>query len=44
LGEEAIPKVNGKVFVSAAETGNEVIFEGAHGMFSSIASVDVGWY
>jgi len=44
LGEEVIPKVNGKVFVSTAETGNEVIFEGANGTFSSIASVDMGRY
>ena len=30
-----------EVLVSAAETSNEVVFEGADGTFSGIAAVDV---
>jgi len=31
------------MFVGAAEAGNEAVFEGANGVFSSIVAVDVGW-
>jgi len=36
-----IPKVDGNIFVGAAEAGNEMVFEGANGMFSSIVPVNM---
>jgi len=39
LREEAIPKVNRKVFVSATEASNEMVFKGVDGTFSSIAAM-----
>ncbi len=43
LGQEAVPKMKRKVFVSAAETGDEMVLERADGTFSGIAAVDIGW-
>jgi hypothetical protein len=43
LGDKTIPEMEREIFVSAAETGNEVIFEGADGAFCSIASMDSWW-
>jgi len=43
LGEEMVPEVNGEQFVGAAESTNEVIFEGANGAFGSIAPMDMWW-
>jgi len=40
LGQEPVPQMEGVVTVRAAEASNEVVFEGADGTFSSIASVD----
>ena len=39
-----VPEVKRKVFVGAAESGNEMVFEGANCMFGCIASVIVGWH
>ena len=35
--------MEGKVWVGAAESGNEVVFEYADGAFGGIASVDLRW-
>ena len=41
LGQKAVPKMKRKVFVSAAETGDEMVLERADGTFSGIAAVDI---
>jgi hypothetical protein len=41
LRNKAAPEVHGKLFVGAAETGNETIFPAADGAFGRIASMDV---
>ena len=43
MRHKTIPQVEREVFVDAAETGNEVILEGAGGVFGSIAAVDSWW-
>ena len=43
MWQEAVPKVKREVLVSAAETGYKVVLEGAHGAFSCIAGMDMGW-
>ena len=35
--------MQGKVFVDAAEAGNEVVLKGANGTFGSIAVMNAGW-
>ena len=40
LGEEAIPKMQRKVGVGAAESGNEVVLERVDGAFGGVAAVD----
>jgi hypothetical protein len=42
LKKKAIPKVQGKVLVSAAEAGNEMVFESGKGALGGIASVEMG--
>ena len=42
LRQEFVPKMKWEVFVNAAETGDEMVFEGANGSFSSVATMDVG--
>ena len=42
LGKKFVPKVQGKVLIKAAETGNEVIFECANCTFSGVAPMDTG--
>jgi hypothetical protein len=39
LGEEAVPKMQGKIRVSGAETSNKVVLEGADGPFGCITTV-----
>ena len=41
MGKESVPKVQREVLVGAAETSDEVVFEGADGTFGGIAAVDV---
>ena len=41
LGNQAAPQVHGKLFVRAAEAGNEVVFPAADGSFGGVASMDV---
>jgi hypothetical protein len=43
LREEAIPKIERKGRVGAAEASNEVVFEGANGSLCSVASMDMRW-
>jgi hypothetical protein len=43
LREEAIPKVERKGRVGAAEASNEVVLEGANGLLCSVASMDMRW-
>jgi hypothetical protein len=40
LREETIPKMEGKVFIHAAEPGDKMIFEGTNSTFGSITAVD----
>jgi hypothetical protein len=42
LRDEAIPQVEWKVFVEAAEGGDEVIFEGADHAIGSVATMGTG--
>ena len=44
LGDEFIPKMQGKIFVGAAESGDEMVLEGTDSTFSSISSMDARWY
>ena len=41
LGNEAAPQVHGKLFIRAAEAGDEVVFPAADGSFGGVASMDV---
>ena len=43
MRHKTIPQVEREVFVDAAETSNEVIFERADGAFGGIAAVDSWW-
>lgn len=43
MREESIPEVERKVFVRAAQTGNEVIFERSNCSFGGVAAMDVRW-
>jgi MinD-like ATPase involved in chromosome partitioning or flagellar assembly len=36
MGQEAVPNMEWETFVNAAQTSDEVSFEGANGSFSSI--------
>ena len=36
--------MHGKSAISAAESGDEVIFPGANGSFGSVATMDMRWY
>ena len=40
LRQQFVPKMKWKVFVGAAETGDEMVFEGANGSFSSVRCDD----
>ena len=41
LWETSVPEVEGEGFVGAAETGDEMVFEGSDGSLSGVAAVDV---
>ena len=43
LGNEAIPEVQGEVFINAARTSDEMVLESSDGSFSRVAAVDVRW-
>ena len=43
MWKEAVPEVQGKVRVGAAQTGDEVVFEHADGVLGSIVLMNVGW-
>ena len=42
LRQETVPEMEGKVGVCTAESGNEMILEGADGAFGRVASMDMG--
>jgi hypothetical protein len=42
LGNKAIPQVEGKELVHAAETRDEMVFEGSDGAFGGVSTVDAG--
>jgi hypothetical protein len=42
LRHKAIPQVEGKVFVNAAEASDEVILESSDGAFSRVAAMSIG--
>jgi len=44
LGQQFVPKVDGKVFVGAAETGNGMIHKSANSMLCCIAVMEVWWH
>ena len=41
LRQQPVPKVQWEVFVSATETGNEVVLEGSDGSFGGIAAMEM---
>ena len=43
LGKKFVPKVQGKVFVNAAETSDKMVFERANRTFGGVTAVDTGW-
>ena len=43
MWQRAIPKMQRKAFVNAAESSNEMIFERSNGLFSSIATMCARW-
>ena len=43
MRKKAVPEVEGEGAVGGAETGDEVIFEGANGSLGGVAAMDVGW-
>jgi len=44
LGDKAVPEVERKVGISAAETGDEMLLPCANGFFCRIIAVIVRWY
>jgi hypothetical protein len=36
--------MQGKIFIDAAESGDEMVLEGTDSTFSSISSMDARWY
>ena len=44
MGEEAIPKVQQKIRVTAGDASNQVVLEGLDGALSRVCSVQVGGY
>jgi hypothetical protein len=41
MGNETVPQVERRIRVSAAESSNKVVFEGADGSFGSVATVEM---
>ena len=39
MRKELVPEMNGKILVHAAQTSDEMVFEGANGAFGSIAAM-----
>lgn len=44
LGEQEVPQVEWKLFVEAAEDGDEVVLECPNGAFGAVSSVDARRY
>jgi len=38
-----VPEVEGEIFVGAAQSSNEMVFECAYGAFGGIVTVDMQW-